>query len=364
VSDILIVGGGVIGLSIARELHKRGADKIAVVDKGRIGAEASWAAAGMLAPNAECQSYDELFRICTVSNQLYPAFAADLLAETGIDVELDRTGTLSLSFSEEEAVELTAKYEWQRSAGIDVGSLSPAEIRELEPNLSHAVVSGCLYPNDWQVENRKLVAALRKYCETNGIALVENTRVIELITENGCVRGVRSATDDLLADSVVVTAGAWTSNILPESNVKPVRGQMISLASRDPRILRHVIYSPRAYLVPRIDGRILVGATVEDAGFDKEVTPDGIASLMRAAVEIAPSLAQLGIAEAWAGLRPFVDGEMPVIGRVSQIENAFIAAGHYRNGILLAPITAKTIADEILQTSEFGVPASAGPVRR
>lgn len=359
-SDILIIGGGVIGLSIARELHKRGAGKITVVDKGRIGAEASWAAAGMLAPNAECHADDELFRICSASNQLYPSFAAELLAETGIDIELDRTGTLSLAFSDGEAIDLNAKYEWQRGAGIEVRALSPAEVREIEPSISHAVISGCLYPNDWQVENRKLVAALRKYCEMHGIALVENTAITELITENGCVRGVRTATADLQADSVVITAGAWTSNILPTAGVKPIRGQMISLANGDQRILRHVIYSPRGYLVPRADGRILVGATVEDAGFSKEVTPDGIESLVAAAGEIAPSLAQLSITEAWAGLRPFVDGEVPVIGRVSQIENAFIAAGHYRNGILLAPITAKMIADEVFRISELRVPASAG----
>jgi glycine oxidase len=358
--DFLIIGGGVIGLSIARELQRRGAGKIAVVDKGRIGSEASWAAAGMLAPNAECHADDELFRICSASNELYPTFADELLSETGIDIELDRTGTLSLAFSEEEAVELTAKYEWQKSAGIEVRALTPADIHELEPEISHEIISGCLYPNDWQVENRKLVAALRTYCEMRGIALVESTEITELITGNGRVRGVRTGDADLQADHVVVTAGAWTSNFLPASGVKPIRGQMISLAGGDQRILRHVIYSPRGYVVPRVDGRILVGATVEDAGFSKEVTPDGVASLVAAAGEIAPSLAQLSITEAWAGLRPFVDGEMPVIGRVSQIENAFIAAGHYRNGILLAPITAKMIADEVLRIPQLEVLAYAG----
>jgi glycine oxidase len=346
-SDFLIIGGGVIGLSIARELHKRGAGSISVVDKGRIGAEASWAAAGMLAPNAECHADDELFRLCTASNRLYPDFAAELLDETGIDIELDRSGTLSVAFSDEEAAELDAKYEWQIGAGIDVEKLSAKEILDLEQQISPDVHSGYRYLNDWQVENRKLVAALRRYCEISGIELIENTAVTALAKE-----GI-----------VIVTAGAWTNELLPKPQVKPIRGQMISLVGPIPRILRHVIYSPRGYVVPRADGRVLVGATVEDVGFCKEVTPEAIASLHAAAIEIAPALGDLDVAEAWSGLRPFVAGEIPVIGRVPERENVLVATGHYRNGILLAPITARKIADEI-ETSrppQLGVPASAGP---
>ena len=349
-SEFLIIGGGVIGLSVARELHKRGAGSIRVVDKRSIGSEASWAAAGMLAPNAECHADDELFRLCTASNELYPNFAKELLDETGIDIELDRTGTLVLAFTDDEAAEYAAKYEWQRTAGIQAEKLTADEILKLEPNISPSVHSGYLYPNDWQVENRKLVAALRRYCEISGIELIEKAEITSLPNDR----------------TVIVTAGAWTNHLLPDPTVKPIRGQMISLAGGDSRILRHVIYSPRGYIVPRNDGRVLVGATVEDVGFTKEVTPEAIVSLRSAAVEISPSLAKLDIAESWAGLRPFLEGEMPVIGRVPDLENTFVATGHYRNGILLAPITAKMIADEILgtQPSQLGVPASAGPFGR
>lgn len=359
-AEILIIGGGVIGLSIARELDKRGAGKLAVVDRGRIGAEASWAAAGMLAPNAECHADDDLFRLCAASNQLYPELAADLLEETGIDIQLDRSGTLSLAFSDDEAAKLTGKYKWQRNAGISVESLTADEVSALEPETSPGVHSGYLYPNDWQVENRRLIAALRKYCELNSIELIENTEVTELVIENGVLEGGKFENGDFRADRVIVTAGAWTSKLLPTPKVKPIRGQMISLAGVDSRILQRVIYSSRGYLVPRADGRILVGATVEDVGFTKEVTPEAIASLKAAAVEIAPSLADLSVTEAWAGLRPFIEGEMPVIGRVPDVENAFIATGHFRNGILLAPITAKMVVDEV-----FGAePALAAPVCR
>lgn len=346
-SDFLIIGGGIIGLSIARELHKRGAGSITVVDRGRIGAEASWAAAGMLAPHAECHADDELFRLCAASNALYPNFAAELFEETGIDVELDRSGTLVLAFTAEESAELDAKFEWQRTAGIAVANLTADEIKELEPNISPSVQGGYLYPNDWQVENRKLVAALRRYCELSGIALIEDTEITSLANDR----------------TVIVTAGAWTNDLLPTPEVKPVRGQMISLARTDSSILQHVIYSPRGYVVPRADGRILVGATVEDVGFAKEVTPDAIESLKAAAVEIAPALGNLEIAESWAGLRPFVEGEYPFIGRIAGTDNVYAATGHYRNGILLAPITAKMVADEIEASgpSRLGLPASAVP---
>ena len=195
----------------------------------------------------------------------------------------------------------------------------------------------------------KLVAALRKYCEINGIELIEN-KVVKHLKQEG---------------NVLLTAGAWTNDLLAKPEVKPIRGQMISLAPGESRILRHVIYSHRGYVVPRADGRVLVGATVEDVGFSKEVTPEAIASLKAAAVEIAPSLGDLAITESWAGLRPFVEGELPVIGRVSDIENVFVATGHYRNGILLAPITAKMVADEMFRTQppQLGVPALAGPAQ-
>ncbi|MDI1240524.1 MAG: FAD-dependent oxidoreductase, partial [bacterium] len=234
------------------------------------------------------------------------------------------------------------------------------DIHKLEPEISPEVHSGYLYPNDWQVENRKLLAALRRYCELNGIEFIENTSVSGLIAAGGEAKGVETARGEMHADRVIITTGAWTAKLLPTLNVKPVRGQMISLAGPVPCILHRVIYSQRGYLVPRADGRMLVGATVEDVGFTKEVTLGAIASLKAAAIEIAPGLDRFSISEAWAGLRPFVEGELPVIGRVPDVENAFVATGHYRNGILLAPITAKMIADEMLGVPRYGVPESVG----
>lgn len=347
-SDFLIVGGGVIGLSIARELRKRGAGTIRVVDQSRIGAEASWAAAGMLAPNAECHAADELFRLCNESNRMYPQLAEELLDETGIDIELDRSGTLSLSFDDEDGAALAETYRWQREAGIPVEWLSVEDVLKLEPQLSSLVQTALFYPNDWQVENRKLIAALRRYCELNAIELVENAAATELVAERDRLLGVRTGEGVLAAGTIILAAGAWTSRLTGDSipAVKPIRGQMISLAGGE-RKLKSVIYGANAYIVPRVDGRVLVGATVEDDGFNKTVTDKAIGALKSAANRMAPFLADCAIESAWAGLRPFAHVGMPVVGRLPELANAFVATGHYRNGILLAPITAKMIADQI-----------------
>ena len=352
--DILIIGAGVIGLSIARVLHKRVVGRVMLIDKGAVGAEASWAAAGMLAPNAETHEDGALFRLCTASNALYPGFAAQLLEETGIDVELDRTGTLYLSFGDDGDRLISEKYDWQKSAGIAVERLSAKEVRKLEPNVSTAVHCGLFYPNDWQVENRKLVAALRRSCELNGVRVIEGTEVLGLLAAGDRVIGVRTPDSEIRAATVIVANGAWASHLLGGLVIRPVRGQMISISGGG-RILNAVIYGPSGYVVPRKDGRVLVGATVEDVGFRKEVTPDAIETLLDAALEIAPGLGNFDIKEAWAGLRPFAADGSPVIGPVPGREGLFVATGHYRNGILLAPITAEMVADAVMSggRSEF-----------
>ena len=351
-TGFLIIGGGVIGLSIARELHKRGARGITVIDKGRVGGEASWAAAGMLAPNAETHADDAFFRFCTASNEQYPQFAVDLLDETRIDIELDRSGTISLAFSVDEEAALLAKYEWQNSTGIPVEPLANQQIIHLEPNINPKVRFGLYYSNDGQVENRKLITALCRYCEINGVEMLENAEIIDLIVEHGAVRGALTSSGAIHSENTVIASGAWTGAVVGNrfdgaESVKPIRGQMISLIGAG-KPLKHVIYSPNGYLVPRADGRILVGATVEDVGFAKEVTPEAITSLRSAALEIIPSLANFDIKEAWAGLRPFASEGLPLVGRVPNLGNAYIATGHFRNGILLAPMTARVVADEIL----------------
>jgi glycine oxidase len=358
-SDAIIIGGGVIGLSIARSLTKAGVRRITILERGRTGQEASFAAAGMLAPQAETDRTDDFFDFCRESNRLYPQFAAELLEETGVDIELDRAGTLYLAFTDEDVKEINRRSIWQKGVGLPVEQLPAEEIRRAEPFVSPDVREGLFFPHDWQVENRKLLAALQKFAGLNEIEIVENAEVKNLIVENGRATAAETAAEKFSADVFVLAGGAWSSLVrcgggfdsFLRPEVKPIRGQMLGFRAAR-RFFRRVIYSPRGYLVPRRDGRILTGATVEDAGFDKSVTPEAIDFLLANALEIAPSLANLEINEKWAGLRPFAAGGRPLIGAMPGAENLFAATGHYRNGILLAPLTAEALANKIAKNVE------------
>jgi glycine oxidase len=355
INEVLIIGGGVIGLSIARELRKKGVKKITILERGRVGKEASYAAAGMLAPNAETEKKDDFFYFCDESNKLYPQFAEELFDETGVDIELDRKGTLYLAFNEADAGEIRRRYEWQKGVGLQVEHLSAQETRQAEAFISPDVLESLFFPNDWQVENRKLLQALQKYAEINSIEIRENTEVTNLLIENNKVIGAETANEKFFAEKIILTTGAWTSLLKAEHltmpPVKPIRGQMIAFQTAK-RLFEKVIYSPRGYLVPRIDGRILAGATVEDVGFDKNITTSGIEFLRENALEIAPSLVNLEIAEKWAGLRPFAPDGLPILGSFPPVENFFLATAHYRNGILLAPLTAQILAENIVENKE------------
>jgi len=352
--EVLIIGGGVIGLSLARELHKNGIEKITILERGGIGRESSYAAAGMLAPQAETNFQDDFFQFCSDSNKLYPAFAEELSEETGIDIELDRSGTLYTAFTENDAREIRKRFEWQKKAGLEVEHLSAAETHKLEPFVSPDVRESLFFPNDWQVENRKLLRALRKYSELNDIKILEQTAIKKLIVEKNRVVGAETESEKFFAETTVLATGAWTSLIEAGSfvlpKIKPIRGQIIAFQTAK-RLFQKVIYSPRGYIVPRFDGRILAGATVEDIGFEKCVTPDGTEFLLENALEIAPCLAKLKIAEKWCGLRPFAADGLPILGAFSDLENLFVATAHYRNGILLAPLTAKILANRIAENS-------------
>ena len=351
-TDFLIIGGGVIGLSIARELRRRGSGRIIILERGRLGMEASWAAAGMLAPQAEADRADEFFGLCSESNGMYPQFAAELLDETDVNIELDRTGTLYLAFSESDSEELRNRHKWQTAAGLAVEQISDEETRKREPLVSAEVRESLFFPKDGQVENRKLVEALTAFCRINDIALNEDTPAERIVVEGGRAIGVDTRNVTISAAHIILAAGAWSSRIdLGEEKLKvpvnPIRGQMISYNSQVGRF-RHIIYSHRGYLVPRADGRVLAGATVEDAGFDKQNTETGLRSLRDAATEIAPEFAGTEPSETWAGLRPFAVDGLPVLGDIPEIKNLTIATGHYRNGILLAPITGKLVADNLV----------------
>jgi glycine oxidase len=348
-AEVVIVGGGVIGLSIARELALRGVGDVMLIECSSLAAEASYAAAGLLAPQAETDRADDFFRLACQSRNLYPALAASLLAETGIDIELDMTGSLYLAFTETDQAEIEKRCDWQTRAGLPVEKVTAAEARALEPSISESAIGALLFPQDIQVENRRLLTALIAANDKLKVRLVTDTKVESLRVEHGRVTGVVTANGFVSARQVVLAGGAWTSlltNAEAAVRIEPVRGQIVCLQTV-PRFIRHVLYSPRGYLVPRRDGRILAGSTSEHVGFEKQVTAAGIHSVLSNTLEIAPVAAEFAIIDTWSGLRPRATDELPVIGPCTDIDGLFYATGHYRNGILLAPVTAELIAEAI-----------------
>lgn len=351
-ADVLIIGGGVIGLTIARALARRGVTKVTLAEKNEFGHEASWAAGGILAPQVETNKEDDFFRIACASRDMYRNFAENLRAETGIDIQLDTTGTLYVAFTKDDEAELRARFAWQQSQGLAVEWLEGAAARKLEPALSDQVLCALRFPNDFQVENRRLVEALLSANERLGIRLTKDCEAGAVLVENDRVVGAETSQGIISARSIVLATGAWSSSLncattLPCIDVKPVRGQMLCFEPPE-RLARHVIYCSRGYLIPRNDGRLLAGSTTEAAGFEKRVTREGIDAIKSMAVEITPALESLPVLDSWAGFRPRAKDGLPVLGTTRRAAGLFYATGHYRNGILLAPITGELIAEAIL----------------
>ena len=352
---VAIIGGGVIGLTIARALTRRGMGDVIVIEKGEFGREASWAAGGILAPQVEANAADDFFRLACKSRDLYPQFAAELQAETGVDVELDTTGTLYVGFSDHEETEFRERFEWQRREGFTVEWLDGNEARRLEPCLSDKVRCALRFPKDYRVDNRKLVQALLIANERLSVRLLSGCEVRGLKIENDKVTGIDTSRGLIETNMVVIAAGAWSSRIdsskeLAEIDVEPVRGQMLCFEAK-PQLMRHVIYSSRGYLIPRHDARLLAGSTTEHVGFDKRVTDEAIAAIRDMAVEISPAVQSLPLIDSWAGFRPKAKDGLPVLGLSSEIDGLIYATGHYRNGILLAPITGDLIADVMIEAA-------------
>jgi glycine oxidase len=352
-AEVLIIGGGVIGLAVARSLALRGVRDVLLIERNSLGGESSSAAAGMLAPQAEANRAHEFFYLTCHSRDMYPAFAAALLEETGIDIELETTGTLYLAFTEHDAEELATRYQWQTKAGLPIEKLNAETVRQLEPAINEEVQVGLKFPLDTQVENRRLITALATANERLGVRVETGTAVSSLKIERNRVTGVETSRGFIASDTVVIAGGAWSSLLgagdkaLPDLRIKPVRGQMLCFQP-NLQVTKHVIYSPRGYLVPRRDGRLLAGSTTEQAGFEKQVTASGVHSILAAALEISPQVAGLPLTDCWAGLRPRAADTLPVLGPCAEIAGVYYATGHYRNGILLAPITGELIAGAIV----------------
>jgi glycine oxidase len=355
---VIIIGAGVIGLGIGWRLARRA--EVTIFDRGKAGAGASHAAAGMLAACCEAEPGEEaLIALGRDSQARWPAFAEELQHASGIDVELRREGTLVLALTADDQAEIAHRLEFQRRLDLPLEWLSAAATRTREPRLAGKIAGALFSPQDHQVNNRKLAQALRVAAEVAGAKIQEQRPVTEIVAHGGRATGVRLEDGIMVAaDIVVLAAGAWSRTIggLPSDRrppVHPVKGQMLSLRmDAAAPLLSHVLWAPGAYLVPRRDGRLLVGATVEEKGFDETITAGGMLTLLEAAWRAVPAVEELPIEEIWAGHRPGSRDDAPIVGP-GPLEGLFYATGHHRNGILLAPVTADAMArlvlDDILE---------------
>lgn len=351
--DVAIIGGGVIGCSIAWRLGQAGL-RVVVIERGEVGREAAWAAGGMLAPLAEANQADAFFELAVASRAIYADLARELCEVTGIDIEYRTEGTLYLAFTDEDEEELEHRWQWQRAAGLNVKRLKADCAHKLEPRLNPKLRWALQFPDDHQVNNRRLMSALEAAARKAGVQFWTFTQATALDISNAQISGVETTRGNIATNKIIVAAGSWSSLLTANDNeammdfsVEPVRGQMIALEMLTPW-LQHVIYSTKGYLIPRLGGSVIVGSTTEKVGYDKRNTAGGMAAIIDLATEIAPNLSKQAIIEMWAGLRPRTSDDWPILGKDLRIEGLVYATGHYRNGILLTPITAKAISELVL----------------
>jgi glycine oxidase len=344
-TDVLVIGGGVIGCAIAWELALRGR-AVTVIERDVPGRGATWAAGGMLSPLSEAAHAEPFFHLAVESLDRWPAFATRIARTVGIDVEYRPSGKLHVAFT---AGETAMLHEMRmRGAGFGVQLLGGDEARALEPALSSAVRGALLVGRDHRVNTRVLGEALWKCAESAGVTFRLGSAARRIYTEAGRVSGVDLENGTRCdCGKLVIAAGAWSSQLegLPRSlPVHPVRGQMFAVEPGNGNVrLEHVIEAPGCYLIPRESGRIVVGATSERVGFEPGPTVAGIAPLMHAAVRALPALGTMPLAETWAGFRPASPDDLPVMGADPEMSGVYYATGHYRNGVLLAPITAEIL---------------------
>ncbi|MCA1030834.1 glycine oxidase ThiO [Bacillus timonensis] len=347
--DAIIVGGGVNGAAIAYNLSKRGL-KVAVFEKEKIAGKSSGAAAGMLAAQAEVEQDGPLFTIARRSREMFPQLSDEIKEQSGIDIELMNKGMYKVAITNEEEVELKKLSSLQQRLGECAEWIDRDELSQIEPNISKDVRGAMYIQRDGHVSAPALSIGLMRSAIRLGTELYEYTDVQSFIEENGVVKGVMTEKGQFFSGVVVVTTGAWTKRVLEKTSLHldifPVKGECFSVKSNKP-ILTATLFSKNCYIVPKTGGRLIVGATMQPHTFDETVTVEGIATLMKQAILLVPEIASAQWEKAWAGIRPQTKDGLPYLGEHPHYKGLFVAAGHYRNGILLAPLTGRVLADMI-----------------
>lgn len=360
----VIIGGGVCGLVIGWELAQAG-QQVCLLERGHCGQGATHAAAGMLAAAAECEPGEEqLLQLTRWAQDLWPAFLDRLEAASGLRPEYRDEGTLVVALNRDEVDRLRFRHDFQSGLGLPLQWLEGCEVRERESHLRQSAAAAIYSPQDHQVDNRQLAEALKRAFVNAGGDLLEETEVTALDCPEEAAKRIHLANGEVLdADHLVLAAGAWTRSLpgLPDAAkppVRPLKGQSLAL-QMDPKapLLEHILWTEQIYCVPRRDGRLIIGATVEERGFDDSVTAGGLYALIEGARRALPGIEDLPMIESWSGFRPGCRDDAPVLG-TTPIPGLHLATGHHRNGILLAPVTGQCLAEEIL-TGEM--PEAARP---
>ncbi len=339
--DVVIVGAGIVGCSIALELAKAGV-RVCVLEKAGIGEESSAAAAGMLSGQHGVTSFGARYQLHREAREWHATIAGELRELTGLDVQFCRWGLLELLFTPGEVRAADRCYQVQTRAGLRVERLSREETLALEPAITPDIQGAIHYLDEAHVHNGRLTIALAEASRRVGAELRSGEPAVTLLRQGERIVGVQTPTDTVHAETVVLANGAWSGELTRQLAlsvpVKPMRGQMLAVRTV-PRALNRIIYGGHMYVVPRPDGETLIGATVEDAGYRKEVTLEGLEELIQAGRRIAPGLMDAPLARVWAGLRPGSPDGLPLVGPVDGLPGLILAVGHYRNGILLGPLT-------------------------
>jgi len=342
----LIIGGGLLGMLTARELANAGVD-VTLIERVATGQEASWAGGGILSPLYPWRYPESVTALAQWSQQQYPGFASELLQETGVDPEWTRNGLVVLDTEEGRPAS-----EWSLRNKATLERLDQQGLKIVAPELDNPnLTAGLWMPDIAQIRNPRFVQALKQSLLMKGVSIIEHCEVTAIQSASGKVTGVATSKGDISADCVVVAGGAWSASLLEglelHVDVQPVRGQML-LFKAEPGVVSRIILYKDHYIIPRQDGRVLAGSTLEYVGYDKSTTGQAREELEQAALAMVPALGQYPIEKHWAGLRPGTPDSIPIIGKHPHIQGVFINTGHFRNGVVLGPASARLLADIML----------------